>query len=381
MRIYRSRAGIIAVSMLALAGGAIAEDAPPAADATPAKPAVPSVADILDGSGITLTGYVDGSFSYQHNDTTKKDYNTFALQQAAFTLAKQPTSGFGALVNVVAGVNPYAATGFGSTPAGQGSSATSFFLMQAFAQYIAGPLTLQVGKFGTLAGAEVWAPVSNTNTTRSILFAFEPVTHTGVRLTYAASDQLSLIVGVNNGWTNSQDTADASDKTVEAGVSFTPSKALSWTLQGYYGRDTNNYGVKGNVGLFDTVLTWNATSALSLVGSVDYGTAQSTSSTSSASWWGAAAYVNFAINDLWRVSLRGEYYDDRDGYLTKNFNPLTLTGGADQKLKEITLTFGYDPTKNFEFRVEGRYDEPDTVAGVRLLPKTYQGWFEAIYKF
>src|ERR1039457_4567974 len=102
MRIYRSRVAVISVSMWALAGVAGADEAAPAAAVAPAKPAVPSVSDILDGSGITLTGYVDGTFTYQHNDTTSKDYNTFALQQAAFTLAKQPTSGFGALVNVVA---------------------------------------------------------------------------------------------------------------------------------------------------------------------------------------------------------------------------------------------------------------------------------------
>jgi hypothetical protein len=379
MRIYRSRVGMISVAMLAITARALADEAAPAAAA--AKPAVPSVADILEGSGITLTGYVDGTYTYQHIDGTSKDYNTFALQQAAFTLAKQPTSGFGALVNVVAGQNPYSATGVGSTPAGQGSTATSFYLMQAFAQYIAGPVTLQVGKFATLAGAEVWAPVSNTNVTRSLLFAFEPVTHTGVRLTYAASDQVSLIIGANNGWTSSQDTAFGSDKTLEAGISFTPSKTLAWTLQGYYGRDLNNYAVKGNVGLFDSVLTWSASSALTLVGSVDYGSAQSTAITRSASWWGGAAYVNFAINDLWRVSLRGEYYDDQDGYLTKNFDPVTLAGGVSQKLKEITLTFGFDPTKNIELRVEGRYDDPDSVSGAQLVPKSYQGWLEAYYKF
>jgi hypothetical protein len=383
MRIYRSRVGVLAVSMLGLTGVAFADDAAPApaADAAAPKPAVPSVSDILDGSGITLTGYVDGSFAYERDDTVKQNYSTFALQQASFTLAKQPTAGFGALVQVIAGENPYAATGIGSIPPGQGATTTGFYLLQAFAQYVTGPLTLQVGKFNTLAGAEVAQVTSNTNTTRSILFAFEPVTHTGVRATYAASDQVSFIVGVNNGWTNSQDTADASDKTVEAGVSFTPSKALAWTLQGYYGRDTNNFGVKGNVGLLDTVLTWNATSALSLVGSVDYGTAQSTSTTSSASWWGVAGYVNYAINDTWRASLRAEYFDDQDGYLTRNFDPVTLTGGADQKLKEVTLTFGYDPTKNIEFRVEGRYDDPDTVNSVQLVHKAYQGWFEAMYKF
>jgi hypothetical protein len=31
--------------------------------------------------------------------------------------------------------------------------------------------------------------------------------------------------------------------------------------------------------------------------------------------------------------------------------------------------------------VEGRYDDPDKVVDVQLLPRTYQGWFEAMYKF
>ena len=52
-----------------------------------------------------------------------------------------------------------------------------------------------------------------------------------------------------------------------------------------------------------------------------------------------------------------------------------------QKLKEVTVTFGYDPSKNFEFRVEGRYDDPDKIGGVQLVPKTYQSWLEAMYKF
>jgi hypothetical protein len=381
--------------MMAAMAVALADEAPPPASAPAAAPAAdaaapapkytgPMIGDILTGSGITFTGYVDGTYTYQHDNTASKDYNTFALQQAAFTLASQPTSGFGALVNVVAGQSPYAATGFASIPPGQGATSTQFYLLQAFVQYVGGPLTLQLGKMATLAGAEVAAPTGNTNTTRSILFAFEPVTHTGIRATWAASDQLSFILGLNNGWTNSQDTSDGSDKTVEAGVAFTPSKALSWTLQGYYGRDSSNYvgpagPIKANIALLDTVLTWNATSALSLVASVDYGDVQSTSQSPHADWWGVAAYGNYAINDQWRTSLRLEYFDDSDGYLTKNFDP--TFAGLDQKLKEITLTFGYDPIKNVEIRLEGRYDDPDTAGGAQLVPKTYQGWVEAIYKF
>ena len=349
------------------------------------KPPVPSVPDILQATGLTVAGYVDATYSYQHNDTTDHDYSTFALQQAALTVSKLPTSGFGALANIVAGQNPYSATGFGSIPPGQGATSNGFYVLQAYLQYAAGPWTLQAGKFSTLAGAEVAAPVLNTNTTRSILFAFEPVTNTGVRATYAATDTVNLILGVNNGWTNSQESADGSGKTLEAGIAFTPSKTFAWTASGYYGRHNSNFvdasgsPIKADIGLFNTVLTWSATSALTLVGSFDYGAVQSTSVSPSATWYGVSLYANYAINDLWRVSLRPEYLDDRDGYLTKNFD--ATYRGSDQRLKEITLTLGYAPIKAVEVRLEARYDDPDDIGGANLVPKSYQGWIEAIYKF
>ena len=101
MRLYRTSAGIALAVLTALAGVAHAEDAAP-------KPALalPSISDLLTASGLTLTGYVDGTFAAEKDDTTKQSYDTFALQQAAFTLSMLPKSGFGALVNVVAGQNP-----------------------------------------------------------------------------------------------------------------------------------------------------------------------------------------------------------------------------------------------------------------------------------
>ncbi len=66
-------------------------------------------------------------------------------------------------------------------------------------------------------------------------------------------------------------------------------------------------------------------------------------------WYGVAGYFNYAFNSLWRMSLRAEYFDDKDGFTT----------GAVQKVKEVTATFGYAPTKSFELRLEGRYDKSD----------------------
>jgi hypothetical protein len=373
MRTLQIGLATVTLEMLLASGVVAAADEPTVAAAESAKPTFPAISDLLTSSGITATGYVSGTFSYQtysaSGATAPKDASGFVLQQAAFTLARQPTSGFGALVNVLAGQNIY-------TPnygyAGASKTSTQFQLVQGYLQYVNGRVTIIGGKFLTLAGAEVIGSVGNTNITRSLLFSYEPITHTGIRVTYAASDQLNLIIGANNGWVYSDELSAGSGKTVEAGVAWTPSKAFSWTAQGYFGRDTNFAGVTANHTLLDTVLTWNATSALSLIASVDWGKVDSAfgPNTGSADWTGYAAYANYALNDQWRVSLRGEYFDDNDGYLT------AIGPGVGQKLKEGTVDLGYSPIKNFELRLEGRYDAYDTNS-----LKVAQGWVEGIYKF
>jgi hypothetical protein len=270
----------------------------------------------------------------------------------------------------------------------------TFSVFQGYAQYVTGAWTVIAGKFSTLAGAEVYAPTGNTNVTRSILFTEEPLTHTGVRATYAPNSKFSFIFGVNNGWFNAGDEDSiGAPKTVEAGISVTPNKQWAWTLQNYYGSDLNNYGTTSGLELLDTVVTFNATSALTLIGSADFGNVASTPSSPSASWWGVAGYINYQLNPKWRVSLRGEYFDDQDGYLTDGFyvgpapySPLTSAGS--ERLAEGTITFGWDPVSHLEFRIEGRYDAPDSVSqsvpkphDVNVYSDTEQAWVEALWKF
>jgi hypothetical protein len=68
-------------------------------------------------------------------------------------------------------------------------------------------------------------------------------------------------------------------------------------------------------------------------------------------WTTFAGYLNYAINDQWRVSVRGEILDDKEGFVTGT--------GVAQKVKEGTVTFGYAPAKPFELRAELRYDWSD----------------------
>jgi hypothetical protein len=63
-------------------------------------------------------------------------------------------------------------------------------------------------------------------------------------------------------------------------------------------------------------------------------------------WKGLALYLNYKFNDKWRVSLRGEDFDDQDGYRT----------GVAQNWNEVTLAVGYNILKNLEFCFETRRD-------------------------
>jgi hypothetical protein len=380
---------IIASASLAVLAGASAW----ADDAAPAKPAVPGIADILMSSGITATGYVDATFSaFKYSGSgfsSVPSSDTFNFQQAGLTLAYQPSSGFGALINPV--FTPYSSlyvdnqapdSNYYLHTSGSGPGAPSLQLFQGYAQYATGALTVIAGKFATLAGAEVYAPPGNTNVTRSLLFTFEPLTHTGVRATYVANSKATINVGLNNGWWYYGDeTAPSPGKTLEVGVTLNPTKSLAVTLDDYYGRDVTNYGTLSELEFFDSVVTYTVTSQLSLVGSFDYGNVAAKDGLPSANWYGFAGYVNYQFNPKWRVSLRGEYVDDHDGYLTAT----SLAGQED--LSEVTATFGWDPVSHLEFRIEGRYDSPSSVkpgqtgTPVNLYPDTTQGWLEALYKF
>jgi hypothetical protein len=347
-----------------------------AADAPAAAPAGPKLSDVLDASGITVTGYVAASYYHSSGYGTDHEFDvehdTFQLDQAGVTIAYQPKEGFGALVNVIGGEDARIVNG-----SENGTTGTTN-VTQAFVQYATGPVTVIAGKFVTLAGAEVIAPTGNTNFSRSLLFFAEPLTHTGIRATYAVSDTLNVIVGANNGW-NLTSTSYGS-KTGEVGVAFTPNKIFSLAAQAYMGK-VQAYGA--NRTLVDAVATYNATSALSFVLSYDWGKQQQADvngfSSPDLKWDGAAGYVNYAFSDQWRVSVRGEWLNDKDGFNT----------GTAQKVKEGTVTFGFSPVKSFELRIEGRYDKSNQstfLASVHGAAQTFEdhqtgGALQGVYKF
>lgn len=334
--------------------------------------------------GMDLSGYVDASYSHLSrralftSGTPSRVFDIersgVGLRQVALTLAKQPKEGLGGLINLTVGKDADVIAAYKTKPSnGRGCNVVTglnadrttcdrdrFDVTQAFLQYPSGSWTVIGGKFVTLAGAEVIASPSNPNFSRSILFGYAiPFTHTGLRVKYDFSDTFSLTGGVNQGWDNIKDTNSSNG--YEFGAAFAPSKIVSLNAMIHGGKERVgglvNTGAEGQRNLFDLVVSINATDALTFVLNYDRGTQANTaglvpSGASKAVWSGWAGYVNYQFTDRWKLSLRAEDFNDKDGYRT----------GIVQKWKEMTLTLAWLPTKAVELRGEVRRDRSNVAS-------------------
>ena len=322
----------------------------------------PTLSQVLDASGISMSGYLDVGYTRADKNIAggvggnpafplrvfDNQNNSFDLHQFGLSVSKLPRQGFGGLVNVTLGSDAQVIHSF---PEGTGVGTSLFDVTQAYAQYASRELTLIAGKYATLHGTEViWSP-SNTNVSRSILFGAIPFTHTGVRATWALSDTVSLIGGVNNGW--DQVTDRNRDKTVELGATFNPIRPLNISISGYSGKEpaplpTSASGTRTSI---NAVGSYNINRALS-VGAELLDVSQDIpaggGATTSQKYTGLAGYGSYMFTPKLRGVARVEQFDDKDGF---HF------GVAGTKYRELTATGAYLASDSFEARAELRQDQ------------------------
>lgn len=366
---------------LAMPGLALAQAA------APAGPAVPTLDKILEASGISFTGYVDAGYTHANRDietgfSTRvfdAQNNSFVLHQVGLQVAKQPKEGIGGLVNVTAGKD---AGVMHSTPANE----QTFDITQGYLQYATGALTVIGGKYVTLHSTEViWSP-SNANASRSILFGSVPFTHTGVRATYAVSDKLSLMGGVNNGWDQLVDANKG--KTLELGAMTTPIKPLMLMVSVMSGKEPGTIaGVSGKRDSINLVGSYTVMEPLSV--GIEYlrvsqkdAVTDGAGGTRSGTYSGFAGYLSWTFMPKMKLSLRGETLNDKDGFRFPTAAAIAGTTGT--KHKEFTTTLAYLAADNFELRGELRADRADQAVytdGSNMSKSLMTYAIQALYKF
>jgi hypothetical protein len=228
----------------------------------------------------------------------------------------------------------------------------------------------------TLHGAEVIKSYNNINynITNSILFGYSiPYTHTGVMGSYAFTDQVSLDLGLVNGWDNVADNNDG--KSVHGGLNIAPDPHYSIYISGTYGAEQPANGESKRL-MFTALITVKPTDKVTFLADYNYGNESNVKVAPSlgtppdppgseslighapgnAMWQGVAGYVIVALTDDLQFALRGEVFDDPDGVRTlvreAGFGP-----GA--TYWEFTPTVTYKVVDGLFWRNEYRHDEAD----------------------
>jgi hypothetical protein len=248
-------------------------------------------------------------------------------------------------------------------------------IFQAYGTYIVPVgkgLNIDFGKWSSSLGIENNYTKDQINYSRALWFDFLPFYHMGVRASYPLTDKFSVNYWVVNGTNQAEATNGFKDELF--GFTAKPHKSITWTMSYYLGQEhpdripvppTSPIPVQpglsftairpapnGRTHIFDSYVTWQATSKLTFALEGDYfiqrlwknqapGQSAAPSHVD-----GGAAYLRYQFTPKFSAGARSEYMSDRGG----------LFSGLTQALKEDTLTFDYNVGDGFLMRYEWRRD-------------------------
>lgn len=202
-------------------------------------------------------------------------------------------------------------------------------------------LLVEAGVYPSHIGFEGFFSKDNWNYTRGWLGELSPYYQTGLKASYAFSDEWSAQFHVLRGWQLIGDNNTAPAIGTQVAYNGTRLSASFNTFVGPELPDDDTHLRKFG----DVVATWKATPRLALGASFDRGR-QEYGAEPASNWFGAALYGRYAFNDRHAVAVRAERFRDPDAAIS----------GTAQTLNEGTLTYECRPSAHWVLKVEGRRD-------------------------
>jgi hypothetical protein len=223
-------------------------------------------------------------------------------------------------------------------------------------------LTLDLGQFGTIYGAEVLESWRNVNYSRGALYyAMQPFWHTGLRANYAINDKFGLNALVVNG----VNTVYENNKSPSLGIQalVTPVDEL-FIAAGYLGalhpRDDGEQGSAFDH-FFDVVATLSI-GDFKLVGNADFNLYRQAGAGDKENWWGVSLAPAYALTNWFGVGARVEYLSDSANFLfgmTEEVAGMDVPVADTTSLTTLTATLDFKPVPNsgaLVLRPEFRYE-------------------------
>jgi hypothetical protein len=355
--------------------------------------------------GITLSGYVDTSYTYQFAgageygttgnpgtgpanthaalrqfDTSNNTFNINAVKIAlekALPDKNEWAAGF--RIDTIYGEDAkyLADSAINSTSTATATTnGSGLALEQALVKFripIGNGLDIYAGKFVTFLGYEVIESPANLNFSRGLLFTnLIPLTHTGVYADYKFNSTFEAKLGIVDAWNNSTSSSAAAFP-ASSGNSF--GKAITGQLninapggnanitQSFIYSPQGEPGVVGTsgsqfVGVYDIWGNWNPTfikdNALLLGFNGDVGQDQGTA------FYGIALYAQYKFTKVFSLAGRAEYiHDDSSPAGGAKYGAASVSGAAvgAQDDFSYTLTASFNVWDNLLTRVEYRIDD------------------------
>jgi hypothetical protein len=313
-------------------------------------------------SPVSLSMFADAYFAFQSNEP-----GTLATANAHRSYAGQGPTGLsenGFSLSFLGLDASYEGKNFGATGSLRFGSSMPIFhgndpsvgidnITQGYVSWMPGEgLSLDMGMFGTIFGAEVGESWKNLNYTRGALYYYgQPFWHTGLRASYEISDSVGVTGMVVNGTNNISETVQGdggTDQTpsIAAQISFSPTDNASIIAGGMLALDSEANDDAGFDTFFDVVATLSL-GATSVVLNADYVITAGQGGADDRSFLGLSAGVGYAVSESFGVAGRFEYHMDDRGAPDADARTL-LTG---------TATHDFKPAPNQINRHDGRFEQ------------------------
>jgi hypothetical protein len=212
-------------------------------------------------------------------------------------------------------------------------------------------LTIDLGQFYTLYGAEVTESWRNLNYSRGgLYYAMQPFWHTGVRANLKLHDTFALNAMVVNGVNNAFETNKSPTLGVQAVI--TPGDVFFLAL-GYMAQLHPNSGAELPFHNFFDLVATVTTGDFKLVTNFDFN-AYKFDGASGENWWGVSVAPGYSFTDWFGAALRFEYLSDSANFL---FAMPEATGST--SLTTLTATLDFKPVPDstaLVIRPEFRYE-------------------------
>lgn len=259
---------------------------------------------------LVITGSMDAYYKYDFAKTTANSFTSFTQTHNSFSLGMASIK----FEHKAGKVGAVADLGFG--PRAKSFSYTDDGITQAIKQlYVsyspADWVKFTLGTWATHVGYELVDPQLNRNYSMSYMFTNGPFTHTGFKAEVSKGKH-SAMLGISNATDYRIPPAGYINKKFIIGqYTFAPTNKLKFYLNYVGGENLDT----SKTNQFDAVITTKINDKFN----IGYnGTINSTrfwngsKNMESKSWWGSALYLNFDPQPWFGLTLRGEYFSDKN---------------------------------------------------------------------